>query len=121
DIFVNTGSGAGSANLAGALNTVASAQADREHWTEARATFEKLATDVATDDVTRNRFLDGSLVYGLVQLKTGNAAQALSVMQRTAAMRRQRLGERHYDSAEARGFLAMTLIANGKRSEAFVE
>jgi CHAT domain-containing protein len=121
DIFENTGAGAGSGNLAAALNAVASAQADREHWVEARATFDKLASQIATDDATRNRFINGNLVYGLVQLKTGNAAQALPVMQRAASIKRQRLGERHYDTAEARGFLAMTLVANGKRSEALAE
>jgi CHAT domain-containing protein len=119
DIFENTG--AGSASLAAALNAVASAQADREHWAEAGATFEKLANEVAVDGPTRNRFIEASLVYGLVQLKTGKAAQALAVMQRAAAARRQKLGERQYDTAEARGFLAMALVANGKRSEALAE
>jgi CHAT domain-containing protein len=42
-------------------------------------------------------------------------------MQRAATVRRQRLGERHYDTAEARGFLAMTLVATGKPSEALTE
>jgi CHAT domain-containing protein len=121
DILENTGSGAGSSSLASALNAVASAQADREHWVDARATFEKSLSQVATDDDTRGRFLNGNLVFGLVQLKTGNASQALAVMRRAANGRRQRLGERHYDTAEARGFLAMTLVANGKREEALQE
>jgi CHAT domain-containing protein len=118
DIFENTGSGAGSGSLALALTGVALAQADREHWTEARATFEKLATKVATEDGMRNHFLNENLTLGLVQLKTGNPAQALPIMQRAVDVRLRKLGERHYDTAEARGFLAMALVANSKRAEA---
>jgi CHAT domain-containing protein len=117
NIFENTGSGAGSGSLATALSGVALAQTDREHWTEARTTFDKLAK-VATGDGMRDHFLDGNLTFGLVQLKTGNPAQALPIMQRAADIRLRKLGERHYDTAEARGFLAMALVANGKRAEA---
>jgi len=121
DIYQQLGAGLGSLSVA-RLHTVRARilqqQGDIEGalagWMTARSLFSGDARD-------RYRFVESLVDYSRALLQSGRLAEALTAIKKVVANRRGKLGDKHYETAGARGFLAMTLMRAGKSDRALAE
>src|SRR3546814_9050890 len=95
----------------------ARAHARRHDFQAALASWQAAAALYPDNDAERYLQVESRPAYGSALLRGGRVDEAVKVLQRIADDRRTRLGERHYDTAEARGFLAAALAKAGQRSE----
>ncbi len=80
------------------------------------------ALDVYVDDPeSRFREIESRPNYLLSLVNSPRAAAAIPLIERVVAERRQRLGERNYETAEARGILAAALNRTGDTARALAE
>ena len=114
DIFIR--GGVDTALHAEAYQRMAVAQASQGRWSDAMATYEKLKTAVAQDEVARNRYLDTNLDLAVALLRSGQAEQAIPILQGVVKYRTGS-GAGEYAVAEATGFLGAALAAAGRHAE----
>ena len=99
----------------------AASLAARARWKEANTGFEEREKYVDLDPVQRQLFGKGSLMWALSLMRTGNAKAAREMMEPIVELQRRRVGDEHQATAEARGFLALALAAEGEREKALAE
>ncbi|MBI3444584.1 MAG: CHAT domain-containing protein [Magnetospirillum sp.] len=110
--------GAGVSGKGGALGVLADILAAQYRWAEARAEYDLTRENFADDAEGLEAFVRQNSYYALALLKTGAADEALRLFQAALADFSQRLGEDHYTTAQARGFVGASLAALGRGDEA---
>ena len=82
----------------------------QERWAEANEEFVFLKVHA------ESRHVDFNLNWALTLIRMGSPEQGLSIAQRANQKRKERLGESHYDTAEAKGIAAVAVThMNDKR------
>ena len=87
-------------------------------WPAAVTRYDDIRNSMAKDLPTYNRLYAGSLYRAIAYLRAGRYDEAEQGLQQALEQTRERLGEKHYDTAEIEGFLAMTAIAKGDTEKA---
>lgn len=111
----------GQMNNFGPRQTLAGILAEQGKWASAHQEFEALRR------ATRNRpeqfanLTRRNPFPGVALLHAGRPADALAYLKAFYEKNREELGERHFIAAEARGFYAMALAANGNADGAVAE
>ena len=118
DIFRQTGATDDSRGLASARLALATTLVSQGRWTAALGEYDAIKTGLATDPETFERFFAHDLGWALALAGAGRAADARSIAE--AALRRslKMVGEKHYNTAAARGVLAMALTGLDERKVA---
>ncbi|KIL97651.1 hypothetical protein CCC_00712 [Paramagnetospirillum magnetotacticum MS-1] len=109
---------AGVAGKGGSRGVLADILASQYRWAEARTEFDTMREAYAEDPEGLEAFITQNSNYALAMLKTGGAEEALRLFSRTWESFAKRLGDEHYDTAQARGFMAASLAALGRDGEA---
>ena len=92
-----------------------------ERWDEALKEYEAIRTGMAKDPESFARMFEGNLYRGLALLRAGRTGEAGAILGAAFERTRERLGDKHYRTAEIRGFLAMIRAAEGNKGEALAE
>ncbi|MBI3503303.1 MAG: CHAT domain-containing protein [Proteobacteria bacterium] len=88
-----------------AQRQVARAQSQRDEWEASAATYEGLRKRMASNPDAMRQIFDNNPHWGMVSLRAGNAQEAVRVMTNVVERNTRTLGERHWDTAMARGML----------------
>lgn len=104
-----------------ALAQIARAQGFAGDFRAAGATFDELRRRVAGSDDLRAQHVDNSSVWAVVAWRNGDAAEARRVLGLVIARNTRNLGERHWDTAIARGHLGAVLASQGDIPGALAE
>ena len=99
-------------------NQIAHALAAQDQWKKAYEEFKRIEVSSGKNSESFKRFLGDSATRALIYLKAGDPHEAIDVAQRVAARNLSRKGPKHYETAEARGVLAMVLAASGDTDSA---
>ena len=92
-----------------------------ERWDEALKEYEAIRTGMAKDPESFKRMFEGDLYRGLALLRAGRTGEAGANLRAAFERTRERLGEKHYRTAEISGFLAMIRAAEGNKRESLAE
>ena len=108
--------GAGGASMTGAQAqaTLARAFMVKGKWKEAQAGFAAVQARFADDKELWNRRFGADPDVALTAIKSGNVPEGRALAERAVARATQRLGPRHYGTAEALGIQAMGASAGGE-------
>ena len=117
DILVNTGNEKGSRQIGVALRQIAVVQGQQGRWAEAMKTWDELRENLAGSPDALEAQLGRNQGYGLALLRIGRAAEAVEVFRKWVAYEVSTVGDKHFDTAEARGLLGSALA----RTDAFEE
>ena len=107
--------------LAGSRGLLATALVMRRQFAEAVREFEAMQSGLDTDRDLAKRLPRGNQLWALALTRTGQAPEAIAMLEPIVARIGERLGASHYSTAQARGFLAMALAADGQRERALRE
>ncbi|MGO8869767.1 MAG: CHAT domain-containing protein [Alphaproteobacteria bacterium] len=118
DTYVALGHGADSYPLNLARRNLASTLVAQRRWAEALQQFDLVRQGVGKDPDMLRVFVGGNLDFSVAALHGNRVQAALEVSQHALERRIKGLGEKHYDTAEARGFHAMALAASGNQAAA---
>jgi len=118
DIYQNVGHGKGSSSLANARRWVAQTETAQGKIAEARAMYAAIEKDIGDDADLRRQFLDTNLDYALVLLRSGQAANVVSIIENVVAKNRQNLGDKAFATAQTRGWLGLALAQTGQLQRA---
>jgi CHAT domain-containing protein len=110
-----------SAAVAGALNFLGTTQQRRGRWNEAAATFAELDKSIASWDTKRSEGLRISANRMFTFYNTNQVERGIEIARLLVARNMQRLGQTHFDTARARGQLAIGLSQAGRNQEAIEE
>ncbi len=121
DMFRTAGASPGSFSQALARNLLADALVAQGRWEGALKEYEIIRKGMAGYPKTYRRRLGGNLNWALALVVTGRADEALEIVQTAVERNTRLLGESHYTTAEARGFLGMAYAAKGDRRKALSE
>jgi CHAT domain-containing protein/tetratricopeptide (TPR) repeat protein len=121
DILEKTGVEPGTAFVSNARRLLARAQSQQGRWRDAFGTYAALLKDIEGDADAVEQFLGANINYAMVLLRAGQAAAALPIIEQAIARRTRNLGERHYDTAEARAWLGVALARSGEAPRALAE
>lgn len=102
---------------ADALQRIAVGRASRGEWAASMATYDKLRAAVANDNGQRTRYVDTNLDLAVALIRNDQAQPAISIIEGVIKKRVAEQGEADYSVAEARGFLATSLAAAGRRED----
>ena len=92
------------------------------HWRDAVAEYEIIREAISDKDpYAYRKYLSGNVNWAVALIETGQPGKALAILEPALEQRTALLGEKHYDVAEVRGFLAMTYAAPGDRRRALAE
>jgi len=105
-------------HFAGARNILAKSLIAQEHWREAATLYDTIEKDMAKDRASFERLFTGNPFRALAMLRTGRSEAALADLRRALEKTRDRLGAKHYRTAEIKGFLAMVQLFAGDREGA---
>ena len=111
----------GQANILGPRQTLAGILAEQGKWAEAHQEFEALRRVTRTRPEQFANLTRRNPFPGVALLHAGRPADALAYLKAFYDRNREELGERHFIAAEARGFYAMAMAANGNLEGAVVE
>ena len=109
---------AGVAGKGASRGVLADILAAQYRWAEARAEFDLMREGYANDPDGLEAFIRQNSNYALAMLKTGGAEESLRLFTGAWEDFAKRLGEEHYTTAQARGFMAASLAALGRDAEA---
>jgi CHAT domain-containing protein len=121
DTLVSLGHQPGSFVLANARRGLADVLVAEQRWTEALQQYDLIRNGLASDPSLLRRMIGHNLNYADAAVHARRFDAALQVAARTAEGRAKTLGEKHYNTAEARGFHGLVLAATGKPAEALRE
>ncbi len=107
--------------LTTARNVLGKSLVAQGRWQEALAEYETLRAGMAADPESFERMFAGNLYRALALLRAGRTAEAGEKLEIAFERTKARLGEKHYKTAEIRGFLAMAQLAAGNRERALEE
>jgi CHAT domain-containing protein len=108
-------------NLALVNDVLGRALAAQGRWAEVVAQYEAIQEDMASDPGSFDRLFTGNLYWALALLRSGHNTKAAEQLEIALRRTRDRLGDKHYKTAEIRGYLAMARTANGDTETAFRE
>jgi CHAT domain-containing protein len=121
EIYVGLGHGGDSAVLNYVRRNLAGTLAAGQKWTAALQQFDQIKQGLAGDPQLLHSIVGTNIAYALAAHRAGRAADALSIARATYEGRAKLLGEKHYDTAEARGVYAAALAASGDRAGALAD
>ncbi|HZQ74667.1 MAG TPA: CHAT domain-containing protein [Burkholderiales bacterium] len=107
--------------LANARRAHAAALVAQRKWREALAVYERMQEGLARDPLIVRQFGRGDLDWGYALVQTGEAARAAAMLGELGDTLEKRLGDNDRGVAEARGYHAIALAANGERAAALAE
>jgi CHAT domain-containing protein len=113
DIYEKIGHGPDSVRLAQTRRDLARAQGSSGNQEAALATFERLERDLAGNAEMRTNILGRNIAYAMALLQAGRSDDAISILRAAGDYNARVLGERHYNTAETRGFLGAGLARKG--------
>jgi CHAT domain-containing protein/tetratricopeptide (TPR) repeat protein len=100
---------------------LARSQSQQDRWRDAYETYAALKRDIGSDPLNSGLALETNINYALVLLRAGQAAEALPIIERALARNTRNFGERHYNTAEARGWLGVALAKTGNGPRALAD
>ena len=109
---------AGAADASGAHATLGDILSAQYQWQGARSEFEAMRDSLKDDPEHFESFTDQDPNYALSLLKTGAVSEALKEFSKLYDNRNRDFGANHYQTAEARRFLAAALTASGRKDDA---
>jgi CHAT domain-containing protein len=118
DIFLRVGLQPQSLGVADARRARAATLTAEGRYADALAEFERMRAGLAADPALLSRIGRGDLDWVLALARTGQGARAVTMAGELLKETRERLGEQHYETAEALGFLGLAQAAAGRRAEA---
>ena len=118
EIFEKIGAPADSLSLAHARADLAESLVNQGKWVAAAGEFDSIKQGMAADTTTFDRFFAGNINWALALLGGGRTEEARAVAATAFERARRSLGDRHYDTAEIGGILAMALAQKGERKAA---
>lgn len=118
DIFVTLGVPRKSGSFIGVRLGIARALGGQDKWAEAAEIIREVAGIVADDQVLSERVFANSIDPVMIYFRVGEIDAGLKLVRGIYASRADRFGEKHYETAEARGFLALGKFLNGERATA---
>jgi tetratricopeptide (TPR) repeat protein len=101
-----------------ARRAYASALAASGSWQEAMAAFDRMEEGFASDLQLSERFWLGDIYWGLALLQTGQAGKAANMLQMHVKRSAERLGPKHYRTAEAQAVLGAAFAGAGSTQQA---
>ena len=120
-IFERAGSAEASLLWVLARRQLAGALVNQGRWREARDVFNAIENALTNDPRILDRLFTKDLIWPLVLLGAGQPDAALSRARAARRRLRSEVGDKHYDTALARGILATILAAAGKPTKALAE
>ena len=121
DTYLGLGHEPGSIVLNGVRANLMSTLVFERRWKEALEQLAQIQTGLAQAPEYRDSAIDRNLVVVIAAVKAGQAQQAVEIARAALQRREKTLGDKHYDTAEARGFYATVLAATGDRAGALRE
>lgn len=121
DTYIGLGHGPQSVMLNRARRNLASMLVSQARWKDALEQFDLMRQGLGGDQELMRSFLGGNLDFADAALHGGRKQVALNVTQHAVTGRSRKLGEKHYDTAEARGFHAVVLGSTGDQAGAISE
>jgi CHAT domain-containing protein len=121
DIYRQTGAAVGSAYLARARLVLADALLAQGQWRASMAEYDAIRDALRSDPDAHRLYVAENLNVAFALVKEGRVADAMTLLRPVVEKKTALLGEKHYDTAEARGVLAMALAATDDREGALVE
>ena len=118
DILVTIGAPANSVTLLNARLDVARALSAQARWQDADAIIDRVQRDIAGDPAVYDRTLGSMIEHVLIRYRSARFDEGLSAATALFEQRRKQYGDKHQQTAEARGFLAMGLFETGLLEEA---
>lgn len=113
DIYEKIGHGLDSSRLAATRRDLARAQGGLGNQAAALATFERLERDLAGNTELHTIILGRNVSYAMALLQGGRPDDAIAVLRAAGDYNTRILGDRHYNTAESRGFLGAALARKG--------
>ena len=114
DIYEKTGQGADSLRLAQARNQLARIESTLGHYDSALAVYDRIDRELAQYNPDfRLRLLGTNLSYASTLQRSGRVDQAVAIYRTALERDLTSFGEKHRNTAEARGFLAAALTQKG--------
>ncbi len=104
--------------LATARDVLARSLLAQRRWQEALAEYEAIQVSMERDPESFQRLFVGNLYRALAMLHSGRTQEAAQDLRMALERAKDRLGEKHYRTAEIRGFLAIIQVAKGAQEEA---
>ncbi len=101
-----------------ARRAYASALAASGSWQEAMAAFDRMEEGFASDLQLSERLWLGDIYWGLALLQTGQAGKAANMLQMHVNRSAERLGPKHYRTAEAQAVLGAAFAGAGSTQQA---
>ena len=120
EIVEKIGHGKGSLYLAALLAQVGVTQSIQGKTVEAKASYQALETTADTEDL-RRRYLETNTDYALFLLRSERVADSMRVLETALKNSIDRMGEKAYPTAQARGWLGYALARQGQKERALVE
>ena len=121
DIYLKIGVPEVSLRLLQSRQLVADALFFQRRWTEATAKYAAIEAGLAGDPDLIRQLFGTNVNRPLSFLMSGRVGEAVSMARDMVGRKEVTLGGNHYDTAEARGVLAMALAASGDRDGALSE
>ena len=121
DIYARAGASEDSTSMALARQLLADSMLAQGHYAEARAEYAAIRRALAGDPGSYEAFIARNLNPIFVLLEDGKGADALKLVQPVYERKQSLLGDKHYETAEARAVLAMALALTGDRAQALAE
>jgi CHAT domain-containing protein len=90
-------------------------------WNEALVEYDKIRQGLAGDLPMLRQLVGHNLNYAMAALHGNRMRAALEVTDRAVHDRSKTLGDKHYETAEARGFHALALAGTGHDADAMAE
>ena len=121
DLYRSICAAPGNLNLALVNDLLGRALAAQGRWTEVVGQYEAIRADMSNDPGSFDRLFTGNLYWALALLRTGQTTKAVEQLEVALRRTRERLGDKHYKTAEIRGYLAMAQSAHGDSEAAIGE
>jgi CHAT domain-containing protein/tetratricopeptide (TPR) repeat protein len=121
DIYEKIGHKADSTRLAQTRLAMARAQDAVGRSDDALATYEKVGRDLSGQGDLYNLMLGRNVEYAMAILRSDKTDEAIAILREAGAFNTRTFGERHYKTAETRGFLGVALALKGDTAAAAEE
>jgi CHAT domain-containing protein/tetratricopeptide (TPR) repeat protein len=118
DIYQHLGHEPDSYSLDTARADLAGILVVRQRYSESMSEFDAIRQGMAKDPDAVTTLVDANLAYVLAAIRTGQKQEALRAAKLIYERRNRTLGDKHLSTAEAEGFYAVALAANGDRPAA---
>ncbi|MEE8501503.1 MAG: CHAT domain-containing tetratricopeptide repeat protein [Kiloniellales bacterium] len=114
DIYDRIGAKQDSVTLGITRRTLADTYVGQARWQDAQKVYDALARDLASRPVGLAQIFDANLNWAIPLVRLNRGAEAVGRLEKSHTTFVKRVGQNHYDAAEARGMLASALAATGQ-------